>query len=403
MTAQSKIPKMTDVSVTEQLTSNSEQRFHYMDNLRASAMLIGIVFHVALAYSPLMHNVWFVADPQKSVILDFSVYLLHLFRMPLFFLIAGFFAFMLLEKRGITAFIKHRCKRILLPFVVFYPILLAAIIAAITWGVSFVENIPPILTILSENNMEDSAASTAHLWFLYNLFGFCLLAAALFKMKLLQHRLVKKMASLTFLLVIFPLLIVPALYSQLAPFPAPERFYPELWSYGFYGIFFLIGCAFYQNQTVFKQLERCQAWLFLLGLSSYIAFYFRIPSTISPEEISSMMKGEIIAPSGIEHFFTVLLQAIGAVYLSLLSLVVGKRFFNYSNTLMRYIADSSYWLYLVHIPLLLVIQFPLIDLNINLWLKFIISLVAILFIGFVSYWSLVRNSFIGVLLNGKKQ
>jgi len=395
--------KVATVSTIEQASPNNEQRFHYMDNLRAAAMLIGIVFHVALAYSPLMHNIWFVADPQKSVVLDFSVYFLHLFRMPLFFLIAGFFAFMLLEKRGLTAFIKHRCKRILLPFIVFYPILLAAIIAAITWGVSFVENIPPILTILSENNIENSPASTAHLWFLYNLFGFCLLAAALYKLKFLQYTWMKKMASVPFLLILFPLLIVPALYSQIAPFPAPEKFYPELWSYGFYGIFFLVGCAFYQNQTVLKQLEKYQALLLLVGLSSYIAFYLRIPSTISIEEIAAMMKGEVFAPSGGEHFITVLFQAVGAVYFSLLALIVGKKLFNYSNRLMRYIADSSYWLYLVHIPLLLVIQFPLIDLNINLWLKFIISLMAIFFIGFVSYWYLVRNSFIGVLLNGKKQ
>ncbi len=35
-------------------TGTSQDRLHYMDQLRALAMLAGVVFHAALAYSPLM-------------------------------------------------------------------------------------------------------------------------------------------------------------------------------------------------------------------------------------------------------------------------------------------------------------------------------------------------------------
>ncbi len=67
----------------------TQHRYYFMDNLRAVAMLIGIFFHAALAYSPYIHNVWYVADPAKSMVLDFFVSISHLFRMPLFFLISG--------------------------------------------------------------------------------------------------------------------------------------------------------------------------------------------------------------------------------------------------------------------------------------------------------------------------
>ena len=42
-------------------------RLPAMDNLRALAMLAGVVFHAALAYSPLMHPIWPLADAGRSI------------------------------------------------------------------------------------------------------------------------------------------------------------------------------------------------------------------------------------------------------------------------------------------------------------------------------------------------
>ncbi|MCJ8273843.1 MAG: acyltransferase family protein, partial [Psychrosphaera sp.] len=97
------------------------QRLHYLDNVRALAMFLGVIFHAALAYSPLMHNLWFTTGEQSSAAIDFVNFFTHLFRMPLFFVISGFFALMLIEKRGLSGFVKNRMKRIVLPFVVFFP------------------------------------------------------------------------------------------------------------------------------------------------------------------------------------------------------------------------------------------------------------------------------------------
>ena len=41
--------------------------------------------------------------------------IIHGFRMPLFFLVSGFFTAMLWRKRGLTALLKHRYARIFLP------------------------------------------------------------------------------------------------------------------------------------------------------------------------------------------------------------------------------------------------------------------------------------------------
>ena len=73
------------------MNSTVESRLYYFDNLRALAMIAGVFFHAALAYSPMSHNIWLSADIEQSIIVDWISWFTHLFRMPLFFVIAGFF------------------------------------------------------------------------------------------------------------------------------------------------------------------------------------------------------------------------------------------------------------------------------------------------------------------------
>lgn len=95
---------------------SSISRRHDLDALRATAMLLGIVLHAALAY--VTFEFWPVHDPQTHVAFDVLQSALHGFRMPLFFMVSGFFTAMLWRKRGLRALVKHRAKRILLPLAI---------------------------------------------------------------------------------------------------------------------------------------------------------------------------------------------------------------------------------------------------------------------------------------------
>ena len=100
----------------------AEERLHSMDHLRALAMLAGVLFHAALAYSPLMHPIWPTADTGRSIVVDGAAWFLHLFRMPLFFVVAGFFAALLVARRGLGGLFRNRCARVLLPLLLFLPL-----------------------------------------------------------------------------------------------------------------------------------------------------------------------------------------------------------------------------------------------------------------------------------------
>ena len=48
----------------------ADTRLHWADHLRALAMLAGVAFHAALAYSPLMAGFFPTADRQNSAVVD---------------------------------------------------------------------------------------------------------------------------------------------------------------------------------------------------------------------------------------------------------------------------------------------------------------------------------------------
>jgi fucose 4-O-acetylase-like acetyltransferase len=93
-------------------------RRHDLDALRAIAMLLGIVLHGALAYMPIPEAAWPVQDVHQSHAYAIFLASVHGFRMPLFFLISGFFTAMLWRKRGLSVLIKHRGNRILKPMLI---------------------------------------------------------------------------------------------------------------------------------------------------------------------------------------------------------------------------------------------------------------------------------------------
>ena len=98
----------------ERLEPASPGRLHGLDAVRGCALLLGVVFHATLAFLP-GPAVWPVSDQHRSVLLAVLAYVLHIFRMTTFFLIAGFFAHMVVHRRGLSAFAKDRAQRILVP------------------------------------------------------------------------------------------------------------------------------------------------------------------------------------------------------------------------------------------------------------------------------------------------
>ena len=69
----------------------------------------------------------------------------------------------------------------------------------------------------------------------------------------------------------------------------------------------------------------------------------------------------------------------------------------------RYLADASYWCYLLHLPLVLWLQVLVAKWPVNGWLKFAFIMAVNVLVLLASYHWCVRYTWIGRLLNGPRE
>lgn len=148
------------------------ERLHYLDQLRAFLMFLGIPYHTALAFS--VHQPWIVDAAADSPLLSWLAQLSHTFRMPVFFVIAGYFAVMMLRRRGPLPWWRDRLWRLGLPLLTVGLLLnpLQMLAGSMTDPADTMTEWRARLAMPGEHWV-------AHLWFLIDLLAYCSLLAGL--------------------------------------------------------------------------------------------------------------------------------------------------------------------------------------------------------------------------------
>ena len=366
----------------------SPGRFDYLDNLRAFAMLAGLLFHAALAYSPMAQGFWLSADPQQHPLFDVFAWASHLFRMPLFFFLAGFFTALLWQKAGGVAFAKNRLLRVALPLLLFLPLLTLAMHGVLQFGLAYVTQpsallqlIKPMLTTEAQTELP---FSTMHLWFLYHLLFLYVLTYC--ARVLVSHRLAARVLALPprLLLLLLVLFMLPPLSLVPVPVPAPEWIFPALWALWFYGLFFACGYVVFRHADALARYSADRRVLLGLGAVSYLLFYQLLPADLREQQ-----------PQGWSKLLIIVCEASGALCWTLAALLYAKRYLNRSNPLLRYLSGVSYWVYLVHVPLLFLVQFGTTDLPWPAGAKYLLTVLVTLCGCLLSFHLLVAPTLLG--------
>ena len=102
------------------------------------------------------------------------------------------------------------------------------------------------------------------------------------------------------------------------------------------------------------------------------------------------------------RFLTTLLVVLFAWLMTFGTMGLFRRFLSREHPRLRYLSDASYWLYLVHLPLMIVAQTLLLGRPIPTFVKFILVLTVVTGILLVAYRYGVRYTAIGRLLNGPR-
>ena len=97
---------------------DKQERYHGLDFVRAVAMMLGVVIHTCCFFRDDIIGLWPAGDYHGDPLNTFTVKFIHFFRMQLFMLLAGFFAELVLQRKGMNLLMGDRIKRILWPFLI---------------------------------------------------------------------------------------------------------------------------------------------------------------------------------------------------------------------------------------------------------------------------------------------
>ena len=417
------------------------KRIHYMDNLRAIAMFLGVILHACVFY-----NSWPIPGinlhAETSETLHLIIETIHVFRMELFFLVSGFFASLFLSRKGLKNLFENRIKRILLPLIVCV-LLLQPWWSAITvdlvnngnlnfWELYFSHLLDPLTVFRYERPI---GQWFQHIWFLEVLFIFVTFqilinflslkfsrfseATSYTIQRLLSGRFgIYWMVAITYgtLLLSPPWSDVPAVGVSLS-------------TLGFFGLFYFFGYfAFKSPKILGSALDNLKYnWIplflgfgFLVTKTSFV--FLSIPIEILGQDMAFFKGTEVDGKIAwtfpiVNNFFSFAGWSFGDIKWHAFSLVksytawfavIGfiflfKKFWNKENAVWKYLSQSSYWVYILHFPLQWSLYTYLFN---NDEQSPIVGFVGILAIStticLISYHFLVRGSFVGVFLNGRK-
>jgi len=369
----------------------SNQRFHGLDALRGAAMLLGIVLHAALPYMGVSDSIW-PSDKYDSNVITIIFQFIHLWRMPVFFILSGFFASLLVSKYQWSYWWKNRILRIVLPLIVFTPIMSSTI----PWIFNYGYNDELYLFYSNDNQPH-------HLWFLWHLIIITIFTVlyklySLFFTKLLN---LLKLTNLNNFIVAIKSWMAKILFDFKIPFvlivmltilSLNDMGTELIMNPVATGIYFAFGYSLYKNNKLFQNITL--NWKYYL-LSALI--FFLVHTLIEEEFISINFEGYPIY--WIPFIF---IKIANSVLFSLSFIGFAENKFGSYNSILRFCSDGAYWMYLIHLPIVTFITFFMFKFSFFAEIKFVLSIILTTSICLVTYKFLVRSTYLGVLLNGKK-
>ncbi|MEJ1968745.1 MAG: acyltransferase family protein [Rhizomicrobium sp.] len=391
------------------MPSLPQERLHALDAVRGYALLLGIVFHATVSFLPAPPGMamWIVTDKSPSIVLAAVFLVLHIFRMTTFFLVAGFFAHMSFHRKGLRGFVRDRLKRIAVPLVAGWPILFAAIVAVSIWGAMVMAHGRPLPRPPVYPGFP--AFPLTHLWFLWVLL---LLYAATLAVRGLVVPLdrsgrLRKAADIAMrhlvgnpfglALPAAPLaltfILTPDWLAQIGIMTPDSALLPNAGAaVGFF-------TAFGFGWLLHRQAGLLDVWKrrWLPNLAAALAF------TAAAFSLTGIAPVLTPAPHDARTALYAVCYTLAIWTWTAAFIGLAMRFLSSRSPARRYIADASYWLYLIHLPIVMALQVAVSQLAWPWFVKFPLILAVALPPMFASYQLLVRHSFIGAVLSGRRE
>ncbi|MEQ7153999.1 acyltransferase family protein [Brevundimonas aurifodinae] len=380
-------------------------RLHGLDALRGGALLLGVVLHASMAYIPA--PIWIATDAQTSQGASLVFFVIHLFRMTTFFLIAGLFGELMLGRMGWPRFARDRLNRVGGGLFGMWWVVFPAIIAVLLWKVA-IDNggtlptdgpPPPPLTL--------ETFPLTHLWFLWVLLIFYVTRLALHALTAFDRsgrtgRLADRIAGA----VVGPwspaLLAAPLAFAFWSHpdwivffgVPTPDTgLVPNAVALTTFGLAYAVGALLNRRRDLLDRIKGAWPVFAVVAVATGAAALY-LAGGLGPR-LEPVIDPAMKATSAWTYAIALWSATFALVGLAL-------RFASRHSPVRRYLADASYWVYIVHLPLVMAAQVLLLAQPWPWFAKLAAVVAGVMAVSLLSYELLVRHTFIGSWLNGRR-
>jgi glucan biosynthesis protein C len=373
---------------------NLPRRVYALDALRAVMMLLGLVLHTSVIYSPYPSTVRTIMAQETAPVFHHLVDLIHSFRMQTFFLVSGYFGALLYYRKGPSEMMMNRIYKILLPMIVFTLIL---------HPLTHLVKVYAEQRIIGGSDAWDKAWTSTlrleflpfrllHLWFLYYLMifstTFWAIAQILQRTGIeggqIRNRLKRITASPFLRIILLFLLYLAGLWlNGEYDLHTNTSFWPDKYLIFCYLVFYGSGWVIYKTGDLAK-LNWHPLVLTFTGILVYVS--------------GNLLK------TGIDPVYQfAFLQLTYALTTTLLSLGITGLFLKYLDhysSVIDYVMRAAFFVYLIHVPIVLGLSGLLAGHGLSAYVQFALNLTLTIILSFTMYHFFVRGTFIAKFLDG---
>lgn len=355
---------------------SSSERCYDIDWIRIGLIFSVFLFHIGMFFNGFG---WHIKNNDRVLWLNPIMAYLHIWRMPLIFMVSGVGTYFALGHRNMGQFIGERSRRLLIPlvfamFVIVPPQVFAEKHEQYGTYLNFIPHI-------TEGSYPEGNFSWHHMWFVLYLF-ICAMSAIPFIVLLRSRfgtRIYNLFEKVSRFKGSFLLLAVPLFLSQiwlLRYFPDETHALVDDWAYITYNfLFFLYGYILLSNSVLISNITQ-QRRIYLIVAASLTGLffydYFYNIDTFLSNEVQLFLKCSLE--------FSMALTIIG----------YAVKYINHDKPIRKHLNEAIYPFYILHQTVIIIIGFFLYEANMYAGLKALILTFGSFFSCVAIYYFLIR-------------
>tara|TARA_B100000242_G_scaffold293838_1_gene273309 strand:+ start:6148 stop:7251 length:1104 start_codon:yes stop_codon:yes gene_type:complete len=357
-------------------------------------MLLGLAVHAPLIfYFPEAASEFGIENIEPAenwiwLMLDF----ITIWRMPIFFLLSGFFSVLLINKIGLKSYTLDRFIRIGLTCLLF-----------------------SALFDILDGNFD---LTLNHLWFLYYLFIFIIGLSFLHLFSGFKRIISKKFTIRGWMVILLLLIMIGQLSILINGSLSPLLFYPpetyldiNFGALVYYLPFYLAGTLLYSNQQLFHVLDK-RKFVIVTGLLSVFFFSLflylnNLMHETTKHDLDLIQNGGAIFKHA--EFNTILiilnnaLKQINTITWIIFLISISTRYIRSNHSSLKWFVELSYPVYILHLAPVTIISAELYILGLNQISIFILSMLIGFLITVILYYTTIKFTPISWLVNGYRK